>query len=288
MPSAAEPVPVVASIAPLAADHEAWLVDVWGVMHNGAAPFHRATDACERFRAQGGSVVLVSNAPRPWQSAAAQLDRIGVPRSAWDALITSGDVARSLIGAFAGRPVLHLGPQRDLPIFEGLGVDLVDAASADAVICTGLYDDESETPEDYLGVLSQCASRDVPMVCANPDLTVERAARIVYCAGALAALYEKLGGSVTYAGKPYPPIYDMAFATLERLRGREVPKARILAIGDGVRTDVAGAARAGIASIYVASGVHLEDAKALDGARLAELFPDPAQVPIAAMTELAW
>ncbi|AHB48597.1 haloacid dehalogenase [Hyphomicrobium nitrativorans NL23] len=279
------PIPILASIDDLGPPRDAWLTDIWGVMHNGVAPFRGASDACVRFREAGGTVLLLSNAPRPHTSVAEQLDRIGIPRAAWDAILTSGDAARALIGTYAGRPVFPLGPERDAPVYDGLPVTLSDATAADVISCTGLFDDETETPDDYTALLADFAARNVPMICANPDLTVERGNRIVYCAGAIAAEYEKLGGRVSYAGKPHGPIYDLAFEALAKLRAKPVPRDRILAIGDGIRTDITGAARAGIASVFIASGIHV--ASELTSTGLDELFPDPAIRPLAAMSALA-
>jgi HAD superfamily hydrolase (TIGR01459 family) len=281
------PIPIVASIAPVSQNREAWLADVWGVMHNGVEPFVAACDACTRFRLAGGIVVLLSNAPRPAASVAAQLDRIGVPRFAWDAIVTSGDAARALVGAYRGRNVLHLGPERDLSLYDDLGVTLSPGETADAVSCTGLFDDDIETPEDYRDMLAALAARQLPMICANPDLTVERGTKIVYCAGALAELYRELGGAVEYAGKPYLPIYAMTMATLAKLKGREVEKAKVLAIGDGIRTDIKGAAEAEIDSVFIASGVHVADGH-IDEAKLTTLFSELPVRPIAAMAALSW
>lgn len=281
-----QPIEIIQSVAPLAASTGAWLVDIWGVMHNGVTPYVPAYEACQSFRNAGGLVILVSNSPRPRQSVAAQLDRIGVPQTAYDTIVSSGDMARLLIEAYAGRSVLHIGPERDLPIFAGIAVVRVGADRADAVVCTGLVDDERETPDDYAETLAACAARALPMICANPDLTVERGGRIVYCAGALAQAYERLGGNVTYAGKPYLPIYELAFATLEQLRSGSSDRSRLLAIGDGVRTDLAGAAAAGVPSLFVASGVHV--AGRLDAPALEALFPPDAPRPIAAMKQLRW
>ena len=280
-------IPVITSIAELAPTREAWLTDIWGVMHNGVVPFTAACEACARFRLGGGVVLLLSNAPRPAQSVVEQLDRIGVPRFAYDTVLTSGDAARALVGAYRHRPVFPLGPERDLTLYEGLDVVLSDAASAVAVSCTGLFDDEIETPADYLDMLQGFAARGLPMVCANPDLTVERGDKIVYCAGALAVEYEKLGGSVAYAGKPFLPVYDLALARLAEIKGRPIERAQILAIGDGIRTDIKGAAAANIDSVFVASGVHLSGGD-VTSETLAPLFPDPAVRPIAAMATLAW
>lgn len=279
-------IPILASINDLGPPRDAWLTDIWGVMHNGVAPFASACEACTRFREAGGTVLLLSNAPRPRASVAEQLDRIGVPRSAWDGILSSGDAARALIGAFAGRPVFALGPERDLPLYDGLPITLSDAATAQAISCTGLFNDETETPDDYTALLADFAARELPMVCANPDLTVERGNNIVHCAGALAQAYERMGGRVSYAGKPHGPIYDMALELLAELRSEAVPAKRILAIGDGIRTDITGAARARIDSVFIASGIHVE--ASLTGVVLDELFPDPAIRPLAAMSALAW
>ena len=282
------PIQVVSSIGPHTASKEAWLVDIWGVMHNGVTPFTAAVAACEKFRDGGGTVLLLSNAPRPASGVAAQLDRIGVARTAWDAIISSGDAARALVAQYAPGPVFHLGPERDLPLYEGLGVKLGHPETASCIVCTGLFDDETETPADYAAVLQACAARHLPMVCANPDLTVERGGKIIYCAGAVAAAYEAMGGAVTYAGKPYLPVYEMAFSEIARLRGNGVERDAVLAIGDGIRTDIAGAANAGIQSIYIASGVHLGAGGRLDADTLAKLFPPGSPQPTAAMTGLAW
>ncbi len=285
-PPAATPIPLVQSIAPFAAETTGWLVDIWGVMHNGVRPFAAACDACERFRQQGGLVILLSNSPRRRDSVATQLDGIGVPQSSFDVIISSGEVARSLIAAYAGRPIVHLGPERDLGIFSGIDVVRVGPDRAEAIVCTGLFDDERETPDDYAETLAICAARKLPMICANPDVAVERGGHLVYCAGALAHAYEEIGGAVHYAGKPYLPIYELAFATLETLRPGSAERARLLAIGDGVNTDIAGAAAVNVRSIFVPSGVHVQDG--LDAAALGALFRPGAPRPVAAMPQLAW
>lgn len=279
-------IPIIDSISALAEGRDVWLMDIWGVLHNGVEPFASACDACTRFRLAGGTVLLLSNAPRPAASVAAQLDRIGVPRFAWDSIVTSGDAARTFLTGYSGKIVYPLGPERDLPLYEGLDVILGSAEDAVAISCTGLFDDEVEVPDDYAGLLAGFADRNLPMVCANPDLTVERGDKIVYCAGALASAYERMGGSVKYAGKPYLPIYDMALAHVETLKSKPIARERVLAMGDGIRTDIAGAARAGIDSVFIASGVHVEG-DGLTDAGLMKLFPGDNR-PIAAMTALAW
>jgi HAD superfamily hydrolase (TIGR01459 family) len=288
LPSASSPspIPLIQSVAPLAEVTAAWLVDIWGVIHNGVKPFADACEACAHHRRNGGLVVLVSNSPRPHDSVAAQLDGIGVPRATWDTIVTSGDVARTLIARYAGRPIFHIGPERDLATFAGLDVKRVPAGDAEAIVCTGLFDDERETPDDYAATLKQCAARSLTMICANPDVMVERGGRMIYCAGAVARAYEALGGTVEYAGKPYAPIYALTFATLEKLKRGSSDTARLLAIGDGIGTDIAGAAEAGVRSVFVASGVHVQGD--LDGKAIETLFPPGSPRPIAAMATLAW
>jgi HAD superfamily hydrolase (TIGR01459 family) len=282
-------IPIISSIAPLAAGRTAWLVDIWGVMHNGVTPFLPAADACARFRRSGGTVLLLSNAPRPAPSVVEQLDRIGVPREAYDTILTSGDASREMIqrAAEAGRAIGHIGPERDLGLFVGVA-DPVPLAKAQTVVCSGLYDDERETPETYIEILALLKKRGVDMICANPDLTVERGGRIIYCAGALAKAYEDMGGVVAFAGKPYLPVYDLALERLAALRGQSIDRAQVLAIGDGVGTDIAGAAAAGIDSVYIASGVHAGPGGRIDASTVGEIFADSEGRPIAAMNGLAW
>jgi len=288
MPAAAPPIPVIESIADLAAQSDAWLLDVWGVLHNGVTPFATAVVACERFRASGGIVVLLSNSPRPCDRVAQQLDGIGVGRSAYDGIVSSGDATRVLVERSPGAAVFHLGPARDRPIFDTLDVRLTDAAGAALIVCTGLFDDEHETPDDYRDLLDGLAARRVPMICANPDLKVDRGGRIIWCAGGIAAAYEQAGGAVVYAGKPYPHVYEMASAMIAGLRGHPVATERLLAIGDGVGTDILGACRAGIAAVYIASGIHVADGETLDSALLDKLFVLPEARPVAAMSGLRW
>lgn len=281
-------VPVLQSISGVAAGAQAWVSDIWGVLHNGVEAFPAAGEACVRFRANGGTVVLVTNAPRPESDVADMLRRLGVPRAAYDAIITSGDVTRSLIEPWQGKGIFHLGPDRQLPIFEGLDVRLVAANEADVVVCTGLVEDEHETPDDYRDLLSSLAGRGVELICANPDLVVERGPRLVYCAGALAEVYGTFGGVVRYAGKPHLPIYDRAFAAIAAAKGRPVAKDNILAIGDGILTDIAGAAAAGLRSVFIASALHVAAGHALDEATLSGLFKNHTAPPIAAMPALVW
>ncbi|MCX8996293.1 TIGR01459 family HAD-type hydrolase [Rhizobiaceae bacterium BDR2-2] len=238
----------------IVADYDVILCDVWGVLHNGVTPFMPASHALAAARKAGRTVVLITNSPRPRPGVIAQLDAIGVPAAAYDRIVTSGDVTRDLIAAGPKR-IFLLGPERDLPLVEGLDVDLVSAGEAESLVCTGLFDDETETPEDYRDMLLAMRDRNVPMICANPDLIVERGDRLIPCAGALAVYYEQLGGTTRVAGKPHRPIYDAALAAARELRG-DVDPARILAIGDGLPTDVRGALDYGLDLLYIGGGIH--------------------------------
>ena len=278
--------PILSSVAALAGESDAWICDVWGVLHNSVNAFGAAVDACRRFRDRGGVVALLSNAPRPGHVVQQQLDSLRVPRDAYDAIVTSGDLTRALVRERPREALFHLGPARDAALFDGLSVRFTDASHARLLVCSGLFDDERETPEDYASMLGVLAGRKVPMICANPDLTVERGKRIVYCAGALAEFYERLGGSVTYAGKPHLPVYKLVIEQITRLKGHAVPKTRMLAIGDGIQTDIRGAANAGVRSLFIASAIHVDGP--LTTATLSRLFEGSDVRPIAAMPALAW
>lgn len=278
-------IPILSSISELSCACDAWIVDIWGVMHNGARAYAAASEACRRFRRGGGIVVLLSNAPRPFRAVVHQLAAVGVDPESYDGGLTSGDVTRGLLEAWSGRSLLHIGPERDKGLFEGLTARLATPDAAEAIVCSGLWDDTSETPANYEALFEVLAARRLAMLCANPDLVVERGNKLVYCAGALAALYAQKGGEVIYAGKPHVPIYERTFATLERLAGRALARERILAIGDGIDTDLLGAHRAGLRSLFIASAVHLPGG--LDARTLDELFASRPFRPIAALPALA-
>lgn len=286
MMASAAGIPILTSVAELAATTEAWICDIWGVLHNGVEPFLPAAAAAQAFRRNGGAICLVTNAPRPHGPVLAQMRAIGVPDGTYDAIVTSGDLTRAIIAERADPRLFHLGPPKDLAIFEGLDVEFIGPEKADFVICSGYYNDDVETPDDYADMLATFRRNDALMVCANPDIVVERGHRLVYCAGALAEAYEKLGGKVIYAGKPHVPAYDMALAALQRVRGHDIAKSRILAIGDGLRTDMAGAVNFGVRSLFISSALHVEGK--LDGAKLDALFRDRAVKPVAAMEGLRW
>ncbi|MGH6734963.1 MAG: TIGR01459 family HAD-type hydrolase [Methyloceanibacter sp.] len=290
MTVSAPAIPVVESLKEIGSRYRAWLVDIWGVMHNGHSAFPRATAATRAFREAGGIVVLLSNSPRPSPAVQQQLRHFGVPDDAYDITVTSGDLTRHELGKHKGARVFHLGPERDRPIFTGLDVTLADWPDAELIVCSGPFDDDNETPDDYVELLQELAARRLPMICANPDHLVERGHRLVYCAGALAAVYERMGGSVLYAGKPHPPVYELALETISRLAGREIGKHEVLAIGDGVNTDIAGAEGFGIDAVFVASALHApgEGGTALDALHIAELFAGASKRPLAATHALVW
>jgi HAD superfamily hydrolase (TIGR01459 family) len=196
-----------------------------------------------------------------------------------------------VIEARPGQSLFHLGPERDRSIFTGLNAHFAPLESAAYVVCSGLEDDEIETPNDYLARLQLMRARKLFMVCANPDVVVERGSRLVYCAGALADLYATLGGEVLYAGKPYRPIYDLALAKAQSAAGRKIPAARVLAIGDSLRTDLKGAHALGIDFLFVTSGIHAEELGARDApdsAALSAALSTAGGMPKAVMRELTW
>lgn len=250
--------PIIGSLEEVASRYAVMLCDVWGVIHNGVSAFAAAAAALERARGKGIAVVLITNAPRPSADVIGQLRSLGVPAGAWDAIVTSGDVTRDLI-ASGPRRLYHLGPDKDLTIYDGLDVDLVDEFEASGVVCTGLFDDDTETPEDYAAALRRFRARDLPFICANPDIVVERGDRLVWCAGALARDYALLGGRTLISGKPHRPIYEAALKAASGILGRYVGANDALAIGDGILTDVKGADDYGIDVLYVSGGIHAKE-----------------------------
>ncbi|BCG95288.1 TIGR01459 family HAD-type hydrolase [Mesorhizobium sp. 131-2-1] len=249
---------IIGSLADLSGAYSAILCDVWGVVHNGEWHFPQAAQALAAARAARVPIVLITNSPRRSADVAAQMNAIGVPADAYDRIVTSGDVTRDLI-AEGPRKIFHIGPDRDFTLYDGLGVDLVEEFEASGVVCTGLFDDEVEKPSDYAELLRRLRARDLPFICANPDIVVERGERMIWCAGALARDYAQLGGRTLIAGKPYAPIYDVAMKEVAGLLGRPVERSRVLAIGDGMMTDIKGAADNGFDVLYVSGGIHARD-----------------------------
>jgi HAD superfamily hydrolase (TIGR01459 family) len=283
---------IIERFAPLAAGYDVLLCDVWGVVHNGVAAFAPACEALMRFRAGGGTVILITNAPRPGVWVQKYLDRLAVPRDAYDAIMSSGDVTRGVVEGRVTERVFHLGPQRDVSIFAGLDVAFASVDDADYAVCTGLFDDERETPDSYRELLATMRNRSLFMVCANPDIFVERGNELVYCAGALADAYAVLGGEVLYCGKPHAPIYEAALGKAAAFRGGDVPpRQRVLAIGDSVRTDLKGAAAFGVDCLFVISGIHADDLGGRDAPDLSGLnavFATAGVMPKAVTRALAW
>ena len=248
----------------VASDYDAVLCDIWGVVHNGRARHQAACEALVRFREQRGPVVLISNAPRPAAAVIAQLDGLGVPRKAWTAVVTSGDATRAALTERAPGPVWVIGPERDKPLFDGIRLDFAGPEAAAFICCTGLIDDHRETAEDYRDRLQEPARRGLEFICANPDRVVQIGDRLVPCAGAVADVYEALGGTVIMEGKPFAPIYHLALAAVAKAGGPTDPE-RVLAIGDGIATDVLGANGQGLPLLFVAEGIHAQELAGADG-----------------------
>ena len=284
---------VITGLAQILPRYDLLLCDVWGVVHNGISAFPKANDALTHARNSGVTVIMISNAPRPGPVVAKQIGNYGVPASAFDAVVASGDVTRDELMARPGAKVFHLGPKRDLPNYEGLDIRLADFEEADLVVCTGPFNDETDTPDDYRDVMGRMKARGLLLICANPDIVVERGDRLVWCAGALAAIYDELGGKTIYAGKPHAPIYQMSLNRAAALRGKEIDRARVLVIGDGLRTDIKGAVDQGFDSLFIARGIHAADLEiGPDGlpnaARLTKIFAEVKAFPTGVMRELVW
>lgn len=280
---------ILSGLSDIAGDYDALICDVWGVLHNGQTPFLAAAAALRKFREERGPVVLLSNAPRMVETLLKQFAHIGVPTDCFDAIVTSGVAARAELMARSRTqtlPMLHLGPERDRDVFEGLNVESVAADAAQIVLCTGLFDDDHETPEDYAERLAALKARGLPMICANPDIVVQRGGQLIYCAGALAREYEKIGGEVAYFGKPYPAIYDLTLETLRKTMGRTLT--RPLAAGDGMATDLAGANGAGFDALFIAHGIHAAELGEMTTQSLHQLFEKTGVHARAAMRELVW
>jgi HAD superfamily hydrolase (TIGR01459 family) len=283
---------LIGGLSELADAYDVLLSDVWGVIHNGREVFPEPCAALARWRADVGPVILVSNSPRPHAPVTAQLDGFGVPREAWSALVTSGDATRDLLAERAPGPAFAIGPERDGPLYEGLGLRFSGLEDAAFISCTGPFDDDIETPQDYRDRFVLAVARGLPMICANPDKVVQRGDRLIYCAGALADLYESLGGKVMMAGKPYAPIYRVSLARAATLIGRPLDQKRVLAIGDGVATDVAGANAQGLDVLYVAAGIHAGETRNADGdvdaAKVEQLLAAGGVSAALATDTLAW
>ena len=291
MPETTYAPPIIAGLSAIATTFDVVLCDVWGVLHNGLAAYPEAAEALRRFRERGGTVILISNAPRPHEAVERRLAQLGVTREAFDDFVTSGDLTRRVVASRPGIPLFHMGPERDFRLFEGLDAPRVAAKDAQYFLCTGPMPENMRSAEPFRELLSELASRGLEFVCANPDLVVERGDELILCAGSLAALYETLGGKVLYAGKPHRPIYELALSKAERCRGGAIDPARVLAIGDAPRTDIAGARSVGARSLLVAKGIHARELLprgVLDQAALGRFFAEVAMTPDAVIDQLRW
>ncbi len=294
-PGMSSEIPILPGVGAVAARYDGFILDLWGVVHNGQRPLPGVLDCLDRLRGAGKSVVLLSNAPRRIESLIRRLEQIGVPRDLYDHVMSSGEATHEALAAppddfhrALGRHCLHMGPERDTTVYDGLDFEIVGRAEeADFVLNTGIVD-YAETVADYEAALAAAAALDLPMVCANPDLVVVVGDTPTICAGALAKRYEELGGRVAYHGKPHPPVYRRCFQLMP-----DVDKARILAVGDSFRTDIAGANAVGIDSLLVAGGIHAGELAAgpeggMDPAKLAAAVAETGHRPTYGGSGLIW
>ncbi|SPH24745.1 hypothetical protein DEA8626_03783 [Defluviimonas aquaemixtae] len=271
---------LISSLAEVSAGYDALFCDLWGCLHNGRAAYPAAVSALQAYRVRGGRVVLMTNAPRPNCYIQAQLDKLGVPRDAWDFIVSSGDAAQmALLSGAVGYRVYHLGPAKDDGFFTDLPDDVADPPKitrvpldeAEGIVCTGPFNELTETPEDYRSTFLYAKAKGLKMLCTNPDLVVDLGETRIFCAGALAALYEEMGGEALYFGKPHPPIYDLARRRLAD-HGGAVDNGRVLALGDGIHTDIQGGVGEGFDTLFVTGGLAADafgpDVEAPDPARL--------------------
>ena len=276
---------ILSGLHEIAGEYDMLICDVWGVLHNGAHAHEPACEALRRFRDDRGPVILLSNAPRPVADLEKQFSKFGVPTDCYDAIVTSGGAARDELARRREKAgelrMFHLGPERDRGVFDGLDIFCVDPEEAEIALCTGLYNDDVETPDDYTDILQGLKDSRLEMICANPDLVVQRGGVLVYCAGALAKAYEAMGGTAIYYGKPYRPIYDSVLALAPEAR-------RPLAIGDGLVTDIRGANAAGFDALFIADGIHGDDVEPYTAEHLRALFGTEGVDARAAMRSLAW
>ncbi|MDB2475682.1 TIGR01459 family HAD-type hydrolase [Paracoccaceae bacterium] len=252
---------IVNALSDISAQYDALFVDLWGCVHNGVRAFDAANKALIEYRAGGGIVVLVTNSPRPRAQVEQQLADFGVARDAWDSIASSGDSARSalFLGA-VGQKIYFIGTDAELPFFEPLKLiddpiqtEHVPIEEAEGIVCTGLPTADG-TPDDVRAPLLYAKQKGLKLLCANPDIIVDRGDKREWCAGAVAQAYTEMGGTSLYFGKPHAPIYDLARRRLSAIRPN-IPDDRILAIGDGITTDIQGAIGEGIDSLFITGGL---------------------------------
>ncbi len=274
----------------LTKDVDVILSDVWGVIHDGVKGFPPACQALQSFREQGGTVIMITNAPRPADSVQRQLRKMEISDETYDAIVSSGDLTRNYVASHLGQSFFMIGPERDNPMLRGLDVKLTTLEQADTIVCTGPFNDEVETEEDYRAMMEEARKRNLTFICANPDIVVERGHRLITCAGAIAELYRSLGGEVIFYGKPHQPIYDRALELAAAKRGKTTPLNRVLAIGDSVRTDLTGANMMGLDCLFLTRGIHAVEFEGLDVAdefSVRRVFGE-TKPPRALMQDLKW
>ncbi len=277
-------------LSEIAAEYSGILCDVWGVLHNGRAVYEAAAEALSFYRDQGGRVILLTNSPRPRDKVIEQLNELGVNPGVYDEVVTSGDATRDLIRKVEG-PIFHIGPERDLPLFEGLNIELVAETDCAAIVCTGLFDERAQMPEDYRQRFEAHVENNIPLLCANPDIVVHHGDELLWCAGSLANLYAEMGGSTQVAGKPHKPIYDLSMAKFSEITGAQANRKGIIAIGDGMPTDVAGAQNNGFDLLYISAGIHYADYGLIDNpdeAALEKFLASHGATPKVWMPRLIW
>jgi len=286
--SASPPV-ILKGLHEIAHNYDAAFCDIWGVLHDGRSAREPAVEALRAFRKKRGPVILLSNAPRPVSDVEKQFAGLGIPPDSYDAILTSGVLAHDDLARRSRKctlNLLHIGPERDRGVFAGLRVRCVGAEEAKLVLCTGLFDDDTESPEDYRGLLTDLCGQKLSLLCVNPDIIVQRGGQLVYCAGALARLYDQLGGTTIYYGKPHRPIYDAARKLAADTAGRD--DLRVLVLGDGLETDIRGANRAGLDAVFIADGIHGEDIREITPASVQKLCDGTGVSAIAAIRALVW
>lgn len=280
---------LISSLSDITQSYDALFCDLWGCLHNGQTAYPAALSALRRYRDQGGLVVLMTNAPRPSPQVIAGFDRLGITPDAYDIVVSSGDAAQAgLIAGLVGTKVYHIGPDKDDGLFAAApGITRVPLEKAEGIVCTGPFHEDADTPEDYRGTLLAAKARGLKLLCANPDIVVDLGDRRIYCAGALAQLFDQIGGTSLYFGKPHPPIYDLA---RNRIAALGIDEGRILCVGDGIGTDVAGGLAEGLDTLFVTGGLAADqfgpDPEHPDPALLQRWLDQNAQTPTAAIGRL--
>ncbi len=266
---------IINALSEVADRYDALFVDLWGCLHDGVHAFPAAVKALQDYRAKGGKVVLLTNAPRHRASVQKQIEEIGVPDDCWDSIASSGDSARAaMFRGIVGEKVWYIGPDSDLSFFEPIhivknpvNIQRVPLEQAEGIVCIGPFDPHAD-PSVMRPEFLLAKQKGLKLLCANPDIVVDRGGVREWCAGALAALYTEMGGESIYVGKPYPAIYDLARRRLAEL-GEVVPDSKILCIGDGIKTDIKGAMAEDLDALFITGGIAAKETGTADQ-------PDPA------------